>query len=55
MDYIMSTAAHASARHMRMLFLFLRRLGHTSLGGDEQAGYRGRILQRRAHDFGPGR
>src|SRR5262249_41397249 len=32
--------------------LVLRQLGHHRLGGDEQTGDRGRILQRRAHDLG---
>ena len=35
-----------------MLFLLLRRLGDAGLGGDEETGDGGRILQRRAHNLG---
>src|SRR5215471_2684162 len=45
-------AAYAAARHVSMLFLLLRRLRHTGLGGDEETSDRGSILQRRSHDLG---
>ena len=45
-------ATHAAARHWAVRVFFLGQLGDHRLGGDQQAGNRCSILQRRAHDLG---
>ena len=49
---LVAHSAHAAARHRRMRRVLLRQLGNHGLGGDQEAGDRGRVLQRAADDLG---